>query len=164
MLKENKIIKPSISAPKLRKSGKTRYAVAATGIFAILVSHFLFQFFYIQNENIRAPEELVKTEKFEANDQMAEMPAKPDVPKIVEAKDIVEEEELDQAEDPSATETESKTNNKQHKEIKRKSRNVSTPIRSRSNSTPIQRVIKKKVPQETRAERLRRAEKILTGA
>ncbi len=164
MLKENEFIKPNETNPKLQKSAKGRYAIVVTGIFAIVVSHFLFQFFIIQNEDVRISEELVKSEKFDENKQLSELPKLNEATAKEDLSQTVEEVVEDETEPENSQIAVTKTKYKAKREVERKSRTISPPIQSRPKTSSLPKVTKKKMPQETRAERLRRAEKILTGA
>lgn len=143
-LKTNKI---NNKISSLKKNGKRNYAVLSGTIFAIVVLHFAFQFSFIQSENFRILQNLTSLGEFGETAKIAENTS---VPEITETDD-------------------EKVNEKAAVKIKRakvvKKRQISKPIKKRTTITPKRNSVNKKAPQpETRAERLRRAEKILTGA
>ncbi len=118
---------------------------------AIVVLHFAFQFSFIQSENFRLLQSLTKNWQFGQTENVAENTSVPEITKA-------DEEEKVKAE---SVKKEVRT----AKPITIKKRQTSTSVQKRTRPEPTQNVIKRKAPQpETRAERLRRAEKILTGA
>lgn len=120
----------------LNKLTLNHYTIAGAAIFAIIVVHFVLQFTFIQSENFRSA--------------LTSIPPEPIKEKSVEIKTVNDE---------------IKTNNEPIKlDI------VTIPKTAASTFPPPQRktlisqtIVKKKEPRESRAERLRRAEKILTG-
>lgn len=112
----------------LKNSQKRLSAGLGAAIIAILVSHFVWQFYFIQSENLQVVATPAKSEPVEKQ--------------IVESKP----------------------------ELKAKNQEIVKPpppvLPNKSpqfEATPSQTVLKKKAPVETRAERLRRVEKALTG-
>lgn len=123
----------------LRKLTPNHYTIAGAAIFAIIVLHFVFQFTFIQSENFRSA--------------LISIQPEPIREKSLEIK--IEE-----------------NTSKLDKNIKKVDGNVSKIETINSPKTvapqqpkiiPSKTVVEKKEPRETRAERLRRAEKILTG-
>lgn len=139
----------------LKKTGQKHYWIASGAIFAIIVFHFVFQFSFIQNEYFKKMQNLSNIEQFNEPEQIAE--------NIV----IPETDEKEITEKTGEAKPEQKLVYKTVKpEITRKPRVASPPVRKRSKAVIARprKVLKDNVPQsETRAERLRRAEKILTG-
>ena len=124
---------------KARKPGRKRYKIAGAAIFAILVLHTIWQFSFIQSENLRAAEaeiETLKLEKLPVSIGEDEPPVK--VNPVYEAKksDVVISPKIVQ---PAA--------------YRQPETKIALP--------PI--MPKKKPAVESKSERLRRAEKLLTG-
>jgi serine/threonine protein kinase len=113
-----------------RKWQRSRSAIAGASILAILVAHFVWQFYFVRKENL----------------QIAEAPSK-----------VVEEAEKQIVEAQPQYEAKNQENAEQPK--------IKAPVveSPQSEIKPSQTVLKKKAPVETRAERLRRVEKALTG-
>ncbi|MGI8669021.1 MAG: hypothetical protein ACR2J3_04135 [Aridibacter sp.] len=150
----NNINKSEAESLSLKKQRKRNYAIASGAIFAIIVFHFVFQFSFIQSENFRTVKKLTKTVLFDENEQIAENTV---VPEINVA-------EVEKAKEEINSETRIEYKIKQPAIIQ-KPQFTPPPVQSRRKTAPSPIVIKRKVPQpETRAEQLRRAEKILTGA
>lgn len=139
---ENSLVLP------LKKSGqKKRYKIAGAAIFAILVAHIGWQFFYIRSENLRAAEEVVLK-----NNQ-------PDR-RLSESK----QSELPVAETPLARQTAAESLYKaENSDVEDSEKSVQTAAFRRSASKTEAPVAKKKPARESKPERLRRAEKLLTG-
>jgi serine/threonine protein kinase len=118
----------AIKTSFLRNSQKSLSAVLGAAIFTILVSHFVWQFYFIRSEN---PQIVATTAKTQPVDR--QVPETKPEPKA-ENREYVK---------PPPTVLPDKT----------------PPFEAK----PSQTVLKKKAPVETRAERLRRVEKALTG-
>lgn len=141
-----------VKTSSLKKAGKINYIAVSGAILAVIVLHFAFQFSFIQSENFRMLQNLVKTGQFESTEQIAE---NTDVPEIIESDDL----DNNEAERPV---TRKVPRIKKPEVVKRR---TPLPVQKHSRPAPKRPVIKRDVPQpETRAERLRKAEKILTGA
>lgn len=139
------------------KAVKNRKIIIGGGILAVLVLHFVFQFSFIQNENLQTIQDVTRAVPFE---RYKDLP-KPVVENAVETES---EQETEIVEDETASEAETEDI---HKPQKAKVLRKSKPVQIRSKPAPSRTVIRKKTPPsqtETRAERLRRAERILTGA
>lgn len=132
-----KTIKETASFEKLLK---WRGEIAFAAILAIAVLHFAFQFSFIRSEtgeNSRADGFPVKIEKSR--------------PQIVET-------------ESAPAEIKAKKKPETNKSGNFKSSKTAPPVGSRPTEiAPVQPLPKKKVPVESRAARLRRAERILTG-
>ncbi len=141
----------NVKSLSLKKGGRKNYAILSRTILAIVVLHFAFQFSFIQSENFRLLQNLTKNWQFGQTENIAENTSVPEITKAYEEEKVKAE--------PVEKEV------KKAKPITVKKRQTSTAVRKRTRPEPTQNVIKRKAPQpETRAERLRRAEKILTGA
>lgn len=144
-------------------SGQKRFWIAGGAILAIIVSHFVFQFSFIQSENVRLAENLVKNEKLEQNKNFVEPIAGGASEPQTERKTV------NVTEDASETEIKTeyaakKTQEAKKVQITKKPQIVSPPAEVKSNRTTPTRVVnRKREESETRAERLRRVEKALTG-
>jgi hypothetical protein len=117
---------------------KWRSELAFVAILAIAILHFAFQFSFIRSENSE-------------NSRAAEFPVKIEqpLPQVVEIKPA-------EIEAKKQFETKKITSVKPPKSV--------VPIRQqRTEAAPSKPLLKKKVPVESRAARLRRAERILTG-
>lgn len=131
----------------LRKFSKKKHPILiGFGILAIMTSHFVVQIFFIQTEQFQSVEVAVQTEKSEVEKPMAE--AQKSVPQIIK---IV----------PEVYEVQTT------KVIKIPEKVKPTPHRQVEKIPLVQTQPEKKAvrntKKETKAERLRRAEKILTG-
>jgi type IV secretory pathway VirB10-like protein len=132
----NKIGKANTRSPFLSKSKRRLYIKAGAAIFAIIILHFVSQFIFIQNEKL----EIEVTSAATENEQSVES--------IENIKSI----EIKPPEDEAKT-----------SEIVRAPVPVMPVAKPETTVAPSRSVIKKKEPRESRAERLRRAERILTG-
>ena len=152
------------NSPKPKEVGKSvvrrkkeHFALAGLAICAIIVFHLAFQFSFIQSENVKIVEELSKNEQPEEAENFSEPidenVVEPDINDAVEME--AEQTESEKAETRIKYETEKPENIV-------KPKTVSSRVQPRPKTAP-RSVIKKKDRRETRAERLRRAEKILTG-
>jgi eukaryotic-like serine/threonine-protein kinase len=119
------------------KSGRKRYKIAGAAIFAILVLHSVWQFSFIQSENLRAAEAELKTIQLEK----LPVPVKKDKPPV-EVKPVYEAKKSDVVISPKA---------------------VQPATYRQSEIKPAPPTPKKKAVSESKSERLRRAEKLLTG-
>ena len=138
----------------LKKAGQKHYWIASGAIVAIMIFHFVFQFSFIQNESFRKMQNLPNIGQLNIPEQVAE---NIEIPEMNES-EAAEEPEMEEAKPETEVATKSAK-----PEIK-KPRTVSPPAQNPSKSVRPRKNIKRNVPQpETRAERLRRAEKILTG-
>lgn len=137
------------------------------GILAIIALHFAFQFFFIQNENLQMVQNLATSEQFEEvekpSEKVADVAGRTDISTVAEESETVEE-EITEAKEPS----EIKTIYKPKKVETVKKQKVVSPsvqfVQPKPKAKSTQTVIKKRIPQQTTAERLRRAERLLTGA
>ena len=120
----------------LNKLTLNHYTIAGAAIFAIIVVHFVLQFTFIQSENFRSA--------------LTSIPPEPIKEKSVEINPI--NDEIKAINEPLKL------------DIVTIPKTAAPTVRSpqRKILTP-QTIVKKKEPRESRAERLRRAEKILTG-
>lgn len=118
------------------KPKKKRYKMAAA-IFAIFVLQFVWQFSFIQSEKLRNVEKILK------NIQIEELPVE------IKTDEKPVEVKTDYAEKKS--------------EVKSPAKNIQPIVYSQPENKPVQEIIKKKTSRETKSERLRRAEKLLTG-
>ncbi len=119
-----------------KEKGRRRYKITAA-ILAIFVLHFAWQFSFIQRENLRMAEDSLNTARLDV------LP--------VEDQTAVEPVEI-------TTETAAKTS-----VVERTVKSV-VPVKytpPENNRPPVE--LKKKAAREPRSERLRRAEKLLTG-
>lgn len=137
-------------------SGK-RQMFILVGILAVATVHFVVQMSFIQSENLRSAEEMaaeVEIVDFEdapmASEETA-MALKPSEQPVVEAKT------------ESFAPRKAKSEAISEKAAEKISEKISLPARRRLEIAPPVVQPKKKVVRETRAARLRRAEKILTG-
>ena len=119
------------------KPGRKRYKIAGAAIFAILVLHSVWQFSFIQSENLRAAEAELKTIQLEK----LPVAVKKDKPPV-EVKPVYEAKKSDVVISPKA---------------------VQPATYRQSETKPAPPTPKKKPFPESKAERLRRAEKLLTG-
>ena len=156
---------PAADAPINWKLAQKNLWVGGAGILAIFVLHFFFQVSFIKNDLAQMEKQLTeidpinevkpftKTEPFVEDEPFAE--TDPFVKQI---------DDDDETSEPAAkTETAAEIKTKK-REVSRKPEVASPPVQPRTRTAPTRTVIKRKEPLETRAERLRRAEKILTGA
>lgn len=129
----NKVGEPNIQPPFLSKPKRKLYIKAGAAIVAIIILHFVSQFIFIQNEK---PVSEVSSAAAK-NEQSVES---------IESIEI-------------KTEDESKTS----EIVKAPIPVPPAAVQPEIKIAPSQMVIKKKEPRESRAERLRRAERLLTG-
>jgi hypothetical protein len=115
---------------------RKRYSKAGAAILAIIILHFVSQFIFLQNENYESERVSAKNEDIRDNKQNNEQNV--EIKTEYEARDSG----IIQMPVPAA---------------------VPPTFRRKPETAPSQTVIKKKEPRESRAERLRRAERILTG-
>ena len=141
-----------------KKAGQKRYVFGAAAILAVLIFHSFWQFSYIQSESLRTAEEIVKTDEPEQVPTVAKLPepfveAATEVEKV-EAKPITESKKSDivAAEKNIPSERTVQRTNYRQNEVKPVPKSVVEPP-----------VVKKKAAPESKGERLRRAEKLLTG-
>lgn len=123
----------------LKKSTKY-YATIGAGILGIAFLHFGLQMTYIQRENLRSYEAAVETNKVEVPQIEENIPAEQTVEIKPEQFAI---KEIEVIRNPEVTKT--------------------VPRRQIEPVVPEKRIVRKKEATETRTERLRRAERILTG-
>jgi hypothetical protein len=128
------------------KMSRKKYAVIISIILAIVVGHFLVQISFIESENKRIVDTLVRTPVIE---QQSPIPAQNE-PRAVEFKD----ERVDSVapEQPLHTQKNNHTVKILNREAAR-----------HSQSAPAQKSLNKPLKRDARTERLRRAEKLLTG-
>ena len=122
------------------KKSTKYYATIGAGILGIAFLHFGLQMTYIQKENLRSYEAAVETNKIEVPQTEENIPAEQTV-EIKPEQVVIKEIEVVKAPEISKT----------------------VPRRQAEPAAPEKRVVKKKEATETRSERIRRAEKILTG-
>jgi serine/threonine protein kinase len=140
-----------------KKAGQKRYMFAAAAIVAVLVLHSFWQFSYIQSENLRTAKEIMKTiqsEKLLTEVELLTPPALPKVePQATEEKSGDESKKSDifVAEKTSQSERAVQRANYRQNEVKSAPPVIAPPV------------TKKKAAPESKNERLRRAEKLLTG-
>lgn len=121
--------------PTANKKKARRYKIVAA-ILAVFVLHFAWQFSFVQKENLRAVEDSLK------NSQIEVLPAES------QSKEEVAEIKTDLAEKI------------ENQEVPKNS----LPIKFSPPENKLQQAeLKKNSPRESRSERLRRAEKLLTG-
>ncbi|CAN5160796.1 hypothetical protein BH20ACI1_BH20ACI1_21930 [soil metagenome] len=154
--------KTSADVPFNWKLAKKNFWVAGAGVLAIFVLHFFFQVSFINTDIAQTNKELIQAE------QVTEVESFDEIEPTAEAEPF---DEIDPfvkqiAEKPAepAAEYAAKAEIKSTKpEVVRKPTVASPTVQPRPKAPPP-RTLRKKEPQETRAERLRRAERILTGA
>lgn len=135
-------------APKFKR--KQQHLMAIVGILAIIVLQSVFQFSFIQDENIRIAEDLAENV----------LPVKPIAEKNV--KPEIEEPEVSELKKDNQIEP--KTDYKKSKaEVLTSRKNIAPKVQRDVRENPSNTPLRKKDSQETTAERLRRTEKILTG-
>jgi serine/threonine protein kinase len=140
-----------------KKAGQKRYMFAAAAIVAVLVLHSFWQFSYIQSENLRTAKEIMKTiqsEKLLTEVELLTPPAVSKVePQMIEEKSGDEPKKADivVAEKTSQSEKNVQRANYRQNEVKSAPAAIAPPV------------TKKKAVPESKTERLRRAEKLLTG-
>ncbi len=144
------------SAPD--KSSASRYKIAGAAVLVVLVAHFIWQFSFIQNEYLRAAE--TSAEAAQPVVSSAEANA---APQIAETKNEFSPppNTIDfAAKSPEITNPETDEDEKTPKPIK-----IVQPAGKRQTETDrnVKSAPKNKLPRETASERLRRAEKLLTG-
>lgn len=123
----------------LSKLTLNHYTIAGAAIFAIIVLHFVFQFAFIQRENFRSA--LISIQPEPLKEKSVEIRIEENSSKL-----DVNTNKADENKSKIDTISSSETVAPQQSEI-----------------VPSKTVVKKKETRETRAERLRRAEKVLTG-
>lgn len=160
---KDEICVPNSKSSVRQPSGQKHFWIAGGAIAAIIVSHFVFQFLFIQSENVRLTEDLVKTEKVEQTESFV----KPVSEAVIQphATNKIEDEPETVVETAVKTEDAAKKSQETKKaQITKKSPTVLPPAQVKPNKTTPTRVINRKNDEsETRAERLRRVEKALTG-
>ena len=128
--------------PFAKKPKKKRHKLAATAIFAIFVLQFVWQFSFIQSEKLR------NVEKNLNEIQLEELPAKI-IEKSVEVETVFVEKKAEIVIPPKNA----------IPIVYRQAENK--PMQAENKPTQVE--IKKKPSRETKMERLRRAEQLLTG-
>ncbi len=137
--------------------------VGGAGILAIVALHFFFQFSFINNDAVEMVKELNKPEQIAEIKPFAEVEQVEKVETFPEIDPFVNQ--IDDKAVKSETNYESNVEAKPKKsEFVKKPEIVSQPVQVRPKTAPPRNVNRNKEMKETRAERLRRAEKILTGA
>lgn len=121
------------------------YLMGITGIVAIIVLQAAFQFYFIQDENLRAAETLIADDR--AFEKINEEPLNTEIPEIKEEAKIETKTETKKIVENNVT----------------KSKKLAPEVRRDLQATPSRIIFRKKESRESTAERLRRAEKILTG-
>ena len=133
---------------KLSKKSKQRnykFKVAGAAMFAVLVLHLVWQFSFVQSENLRDTETALKTIQPTAPPSQPEINELSSEPKAVNQPDQIN------------ADFKAKTNIVNSEKTVQKARYE----RSEAKSEPPK--VKKKAVRESKTERLRRAEKLLTG-
>ena len=135
------------------KNSSSRYKIAGAAVLLVLVTHFVWQFSFIQEENLRAAEtefELIqpigKPGADDQNKRAAEIETEAPI-KTIEP-EIVQEDDDEESPKPI------KIVKTVQPSVRRQSETKSVPKNKAAREMPVR---------ETRAERLRRAEKLLTG-
>lgn len=119
---------------------KKYYAIIGAGILGIAFLHFGLQMIFIQNENLRSSEVAIETENKNIPPVKENLPAE----KVIEIKpEQFSIKEIEIKKSPETLKAE--------------------PRRQKEFVAPERKVFKKKEMPETRAIRLRRAERLLTG-
>lgn len=124
------------------KKSTKYYATIGAGILGIAFVHFGLQMTYIQRENLRSYEAAVETNKIEVPQTEENIPAE----KTIEIKPeqvVIKEKEIEIIKVPEVSKA--------------------VPRRQSEAVAPEKRNVRKKDTTETRTERIRRAEKLLTG-
>lgn len=138
------------------KLARLHYRLAAVGLAFVVVLHFVFQFSLIRTEDLRLMQDLTRVERFERPNAFSVPPPDTErdapaiVPETTPGQDVAARDETEEAAEPVRAD--------------RRTRAVTRRERPRRGQRPVRSVTRKKKPQETRTERLRRAERILTGA
>ncbi len=153
----HEISKNTPDVPVNWKLAKKNVWVGGTGILAIVALHFFFQFSFINNDAVQVVKELTATVQVEEVEQVKKVETFPDVDPFFNQVD----EKNGEAPNNDTTNAEKIT---KKYEAARKPQNTSPSVQPRRQVAPPRNIIRKKESQETRADRLRRAEKILTGA
>ena len=137
--------------------------VGGAGILAIVALHFFFQFSSVNNEAVQMVKDLNQTKVAAEFNQTVETEQDKKVESLPDIDPFTKQigEKIDESE--LNNEVKSKAKSKKP-EFAGKPEIVTPSIQLRQKPSPSRIIIKKKSTQETRAERLRRAEKILTGA
>lgn len=140
--------KTNSQASFTKKVSKKKNVIIILVILAIMVGHFLTQMSFIEGENKRIVESLAKTEPMiEPN-----IPAQPQIDE--DKPQELQVERTDVLLSPKPLES---SRNTQPVKIAQKESS------RQSQTAPIQNPLKKEVKRDPKAERLRHAEKILTG-
>lgn len=135
-------------APKFKR--KQQHLMAIVGILAIIILQSVFQFSFIQDENIRIAEDLSENV----------LPVKAIVEKNVTPE--IKESELSKI--TRDKKTEPKTDYKKPQaEVLTPRKNIAPKVQREARESLANTPLRKKDSQETASERLRRTEKILTG-
>lgn len=121
------------------------YLMGITGIVAIIVLQAAFQFYFIQDENLRAAETLIADDR--AVEKSDEEPLNTEISEIKEEAKIETKAEAKKIVENNVT----------------KSKKSAPEVRRDLQATPSRIIFRKRESRESTAERLRRAEKILTG-
>ena len=126
----------NIQARRPHKSAQWHYTAAGAAILVIIILHFVSQFMFFQSEKTSQEIEAINHRSVEI---------KPEI------------------EPSGAIETEGETKKPEVADIPNAAPAPVVQPQSKPAPPPSRVVIKKKEPRESRAERLRRAEKLLTG-
>lgn len=139
---EEKRLKPNRIQPSVSVSQRARPILTGAAIFAVIVLHFAAQFVFFRGEKIVSENETVNRQNVEikAENEKQIVAAEPENQPDAEIKT-----EYDEARNLTARTT------------------PGDVVQPKSKFEPEPAVIKKKETRESKAERLRRAEKILTG-
>lgn len=143
--------------------GQKHFWIAGGAIAAIIVAHFVLQFSFIQSENVRLTENPVNIEKVEQTESFV----KPVTQAASQPQAIGEIEDESETFVETAVKKEDTAKRRQEArkiQVMKRSPTVLPPAQSKPNkTTPTRAVNRKNDEEETRAERLRRVEKALTG-
>ena len=151
------------------KLAQKNLLVAGAGVLTIVVLHFFFQISFLQSDVAQIEKGLIENGPSAAVEQSAETEQITEPDLLAETDPFAKQIDEKSAE-TSPDESEAKFENgaeikRKKSEVVRKPAIVSPPVQFKSKAAPPRSSTRKKEPQQqTRAERLRRAEKILTGA
>ena len=122
------------------KAARKYYSKAGAAILAIIILHFVSQITFLRNENLVSERASAKTENKQNNEQINEH---------------INEQSVEIKPEYEA---------KDSRILKAPAPLVPSNVQRNTENVPQRLAVKKKEPRESRAERLRRAERILTGA
>lgn len=145
------------------KLAQKNVLVGISGILAIFALHFFFQFSFINNDAVQIVKDLNKSKDTAEIEPFPKMGELEKVETIDEIDPFVKQNDEKQLE--SVINSGSEAQNRTRKPtFTKKPEIVSPPVQIRSKTVVPRNILRRKESSETTAERLRRAEKILTGA